>query len=857
MRRHIAELLSEGPVSFDDLLSALVDRGLDLGPEPEERLDDVLATMERVDVVDDEGADEAGAPIDVCFDRLALFDGSTWTIPIDELDLASDTLAIEPLGPLLALLFNEWCALDGGGTIDFDTEGRRKEVADRLGVAQLGGVAVPEGWLADHGAKSGQFLLLQLDGDVVRAQGTDRATAPAPAFVDALVGSFASASSSRACRRSVEVLTEVFVLHPELRGSEIPPLDDLIAEAGLARDGAYLAPTGFDFERERLRRRVETVASEMAFGDTEAQAYAALVVARHSWAARGRELEPELLVGAAHALEDIRIATVFVEDECDSDDPDNLDETVSFGEALIDAVTGRHRAGPAWLVAQAFLVAGRTEQFEEWIDVALLFDGDHLLSLHDKAWFEFDRGEARKAKSLLSRVGPGAFAHDLEILDAVLTPARPTVRRNDPCPCGSGRKYKVCHLGVDQVPLDSRLTWLYRKANWWLERRHRPEVESVAWMRAGASGMSPGRLLEQDPLIADAVLAEGGRFAEWLSERGALLPSDEALLAAQWALVDRSVFEVTEVRFDEGMTLRDLRTGDIVEVQERIGTHGLEVGRYLLARPLPTGSGGRQFFGGITMVPDAARDRFIDVLDEGPTPMQLLMTVAESEAPPSLSNRDGHATVFCETTWTIPDPKAATATLDATFEPSGDDGRWSWLKDGDDHADGGRTVLGTLELDGDRLTASTNSIERADAISHLVLGLLPGVELLEDLRSDFEEIQDDLAYERAVFGEEDEPAPGLIDPAEAPPELRAILRQQMDHYEEAWVDESIPALGGASPREALDDPTRRDDLFRLLDRMEQMDAGRTEDERALGMRTSRLRELLGLPVHGEWRLPEP
>lgn len=192
-----------------------------------------------------------------------------------------------------------------------------------------------------------------------------------------------------------EVLTEILVLHPELRGSEVPPLADLIEVAGLVRDGIYLAPVGFDFERERLRRRVEDVANEMEFGDIETQAYATLLVARHGWATRRDELEPEFLVGAAHALEDVRVATVFVEDECDPDDPDNLDEVVSFGEALIDAVNGRRRAGPAWLVAQALLTDGQTAPFEDWIDTALLFDGDHKLSLYDKAWFEFDRGEAR------------------------------------------------------------------------------------------------------------------------------------------------------------------------------------------------------------------------------------------------------------------------------------------------------------------------------------------------------------------------------------------------------------------------------------------------------------------------------
>src|SRR5690606_23883550 len=259
-----------------------------------------------------------------------------------------------------------------------------------------------------------------------------------------------------------------------------PPLADLIEAAGLVRDGSYLARAGFDFERERVRRRVQDVANQFEFGEPEVQAYATLAIAWHGWTTQREGVEPELLEAAAKALDLIPVATAFVDDECDAEEPERLDDMVSFGEALIEAVSGQHQAGPTWLVAQALGVAGRTDRFEEWIDTALLFDSGHVLALYDKAWFEFDRGEARKAKALLTRIGARAFAHDVAILDAVLAPVRPAARRNDPCPCGSGRKYKHCHLGVDEVPLDARLTWLYRKANWWLERRHRSEVDSMA-----------------------------------------------------------------------------------------------------------------------------------------------------------------------------------------------------------------------------------------------------------------------------------------------------------------------------------------------------------------------------------------
>ena len=59
-------------------------------------------------------------------------------------------------------------------------------------------------------------------------------------------------------------------------------------------------------------------------------------------------------------------------------------------------------------------------------------------------------------------------------------------------------------------------------------------------------------------------------------------------------------------------------------------------------------------------------------------------------------------------------------------------------------------------------------------------------------------------------------------------------------YEEAWLDEPIPALAGHTPRECANDPTRRPHLIRLLDSFPQ-NTGRSGT-----MSPARLRAALGL-----------
>ena len=151
------------------------------------------------------------------------------------------------------------------------------------------------------------------------------------------------------------------------------------------------------------------------------------------------------------------------------------------------------------------------------------------------------------------------------------------------------------------------------------EARWLPLLDVVAQERAAyAEGEEDVRAAATDPLVGDTVLFEGGGFAEFLEVRGHLLPADERLLAEQWLLVDRSVFEVTAVRRDEGISVRDVRTGDQHEVQERLGSRGVRPGQLVCARVVPTGEV-MQIFGGIEPVRLHERDDLLALLDSEPT----------------------------------------------------------------------------------------------------------------------------------------------------------------------------------------------------------------------------------------------
>jgi hypothetical protein len=137
-----------------------------------------------------------------------------------------------------------------------------------------------------------------------------------------------------------------------------------------------------------------------------------------------------------------------------------------------------------------------------------------------------------------------------------------------------------------------------------------------------------------DPLVADIVLCEGGWFERFLADRGPLLPDDEALLAATWVLVPRTVYEVVATRPGQGLTLLDLGTGERLEVRERTLSHEVEPGEILCGRAVPDGDT-QQLIGGVFFVTPGTETHVLELCDDH-RGEELCDYVAAQQRPPSL-----------------------------------------------------------------------------------------------------------------------------------------------------------------------------------------------------------------------------
>ncbi len=135
-----------------------------------------------------------------------------------------------------------------------------------------------------------------------------------------------------------------------------------------------------------------------------------------------------------------------------------------FAETLEPSVPRPARVACRWLRAVALERTGAVEAAEQALLAAESMDTDWAPTLFDLARFAADRGDAERGLSLLRRAGAAPDDPMIELLEQHRATPRPDVGRNDACWCGSGRKYKKCHLGREQLPLAERVGWLYTKA---------------------------------------------------------------------------------------------------------------------------------------------------------------------------------------------------------------------------------------------------------------------------------------------------------------------------------------------------------------------------------------------------------
>ena len=423
------------------------------------------------------------------------------------------------------------------------------------------------------------------------------------------------------------------------------------------------------------------------------------------------------------------------------------------------------------------------------------------------------------------------------------------VGRNEPCPCGSGRKYKKCCLEkdeaawrVDERQRQVRATIVDRL----LEFVDQPEFEQDH--AAADEAFWADRLYDLHPadqrslltapessinynawFLFDFDLDEGRTAADlFREEQGGDLAPDELAFLDRVSGSFLSLYQVERVEPHVGLALLDLWTGARVFVEERLATEGAVQWDLLGARVVADESGRMLFEGGLYLYSLADKDAIIRhfrqrqrrFLKRVPGASDRLffkrhghefnlvwLDYVVLRPPPQLRTADGEDLIFSRATFTVVDEPRVRAVLTGSSElEANEDGSFTWRKGA---GEAGRwlgtwaIVSGRLRFEGwsrkQAVRAREWIEERASsAIRHRVT-----------------------SYKASLFEGGPEPDRSV---EETPAEAAQLVAEYLDRYYRGWIDEPVPALDGDTPRHAATLPAMRPRVVDLLEQMENLAA---------------------------------
>lgn len=779
-----------------------------------------------------------------------LLNGATFTHRLTPTEEAAGVLALSPdLAPLVAVASGGLLLPDGRPlTVLWDAD-----AVEASGVETDAALQGPPGWLPESSA--GRLMHVRLTGALLRVGTGPESRTPSRLAVRRLVQAARTTLSDQEAARFLflppVVSLQTFMLDhvaddPRLLEHPLPPLGEAFAASGLEVHRSFVGPPGTDWA---------SVDEFMAFGDDdldgldEDDAFADDEMDRamiETFDLTPQDLEGLQIVLGAYELSQqmgnfkgseihARLAEILAW-------PGIARMLVHkawtdaafepFVAAIATAARGSDAAGPRLVLAACAEARDDVAAAERLLHAELDADPDHPLVLLEVARYATDRGDYGAALRHLRAAGVPPDDAEHAWLEGLTRPTVPKVGRNERCPCGSGRKYKACHLdaGAEIGPVEVAQALLHKLWVW----TSRPNLERIGEEVLRASGAQelagaddPGPL---GPMLADVVLFDRGGLRRFLEVRGSLLPAAERTLGRSWLLTQRSLYEVQAVRPGEGLILRDLRAdGDPVEVSDRSLSRQAQPLDLICLRLLPDGASGVVAFSAV-LVPRLQRRHVLDLLDSGDG-LALLRWVAAPAPPLRLANTEGEPLLLVTAAYRVGDPATAAAALGKKLRD--DDGRFveTVVRRGQEW------IRGSIAFEGDHATIEANSRKRADRLERMLLRAAPGAQLL---RRDERAIEEAAAEEQAERGSSAQP----IDVG-AHPELAHAMEAFMRAHEARWVDEEVPALGGLTPRQAVADRDARPELEALLDDMA------WQRDRAAGgvalMDPTRVRALLSMP----------
>jgi hypothetical protein len=412
------------------------------------------------------------------------------------------------------------------------------------------------------------------------------------------------------------------------------------------------------------------------------------------------------------------------------------------------------------------------------------------------------------------------------------------VGRNDPCPCGSGKKYKKCCLNksFSQVGREDsiRHSLVQELLRLFRQRFHKDRFEDAVGLFW--DDFNPAEFLQRDAfeyaeinfwewVVHDWVdEVSGMSLADLYLENKRVISLDERRILTKLKNSVLSLYEVQEVFPEKGLLLKDLLRGGQYDVREKAATRHLAKWDILATRLLDV-DGLFIMSGAIYPYPvrfkndilqnilsehrryskkakDADMDHFLKANGE----LFNFYWYDLIRNPPKikLATTDQEPMVISKAYYEFEDKASVVETLKRIedFREEKDEFAWFAIR----NKDGEATLLGRVFFEKGTLILECNSKERLKRGKDLIQKHIPGLKHKVDSFEDIYKHLDSLKEKPAK-----EPQSDI--PFEAQQELYTKF---MERHCRKWLTEKIPALGGKTPRQAIRSKNGREQVKELL-----------------------------------------
>ncbi len=300
-------------------------------------------------------------------------------------------------------------------------------------------------------------------------------------------------------------------------------------------------------------------------------------------------LETEDLPAIAEALAHSTVALALA-DHAIKRHPQSHERLEAFASRLTQ-LDGAPAASGRVLQASIAENGGRILDAERLLEQAVRDDPSLGVAKFELARYTAEHGDVTRTLALLTESGQGSRLY-LDFLESLTSPVS-GVGRNEPCPCGSGRKYKQCCLREPKVSVHNRAMWLKRRlVQFLVSARRDHELHAVAAAAAGPeAGEGTERLasLSGDPFLIALAVHQTDLQDRYLAAKGPLLDDLDLGLLAGWSRSRYQIHEVAATDPGVNLVLREPGTYELVTVTDAFTSSEAQPGDHLLAVVGPVG----------------------------------------------------------------------------------------------------------------------------------------------------------------------------------------------------------------------------------------------------------------------------